>query len=139
MNKNFIKETTFVGIDATAKIGLQRILSVVCDYFDVSIADVKGKNRQRDFCTARHVYCYLACDRTLERHTLTTIGAEIDRDHASVLHGKKKIANFLDWDSKTNEVINELKTYLGRFSSTDLSTKNITQAHVGFYTTESRK
>ena len=84
---------------------LNSILRTVCDVNRVDISAVKGKRRYQWLVTARREYCYLACkltqlsERNPYHNSLTTIGAEINRDHASVLHHKNKINGWLEISS----------------------------------------
>ena len=81
---------------------LNTILRAVCYINGVSIYDVKGKRRYRELVTARQEYCYLACkltqlsERNPGGNSLTKIGNEIDKNHATVLHHNKIIENWLD-------------------------------------------
>ena len=136
--KPTIKEMTFVGLDVVVKIGLERILITVCNYLEVSVEDVKSGKRQREVCTARHLYCFLST-KAFGGYTLVRIGKEIGRDHASVLHAKRKILNYLEWDSQTNKIVKDLMVELGRFSSNDVDNNTITPSHVGYYKGAERK
>jgi hypothetical protein len=139
MIKTAIKETIFVGLDVTTKIGLDRILQTVCNHLKVEVHRVKSRNRLREYCTARHIYCYLAT-QSYGGHTLVNIGKEINRDHASVLHAKRKITNYLEiGDSSTTKVVNYITGQLGYFGSGDVENKIVTPAHVGYYRSPERK
>ena len=73
---------------------LSKILRIICDINEVDINDAKGIDRDTDLITARREYCYFAC--RLTKKSLSKIGAEINKDHATVLHHKKKIEGWLD-------------------------------------------
>ena len=80
---------------------LDSILRAVCYVNQVDIFDVKGKRRFRELVTARREYSYLACkltqlsERNPYHNSLATIGAEINKDHATVLHHCRIIENWL--------------------------------------------
>ena len=80
---------------------LARILRVVCEVNEVEIAAVKGKRRFQNLITSRREYCYLACKLTQfsvknpHGNSLSVIGSEIGKSHASVLHHNKKVNNWL--------------------------------------------
>jgi len=84
---------------------LDSILRAVCYVDGVDISAVKGKRRFRELVTARREYTYLACkltqlsERNPYSNSLATIGAEINRDHASVLHHKNKVNGWLEISS----------------------------------------
>jgi len=52
-----IKETTYLGMDSVTKVGLEKVLSVVCDVLNVYAEDVKGKSRKAKISEARHFFC----------------------------------------------------------------------------------
>jgi|TARA_R100001463_G_scaffold55330_2_gene106778 hypothetical protein len=71
---------------------LNQIKSILIDLFK---NDFSKKNRQRHNVYQRAVFFRLC--RDLTPYALTDIGAVIDKDHASVLHGLKLFKNFKDW------------------------------------------
>jgi len=71
---------------------LNQIKSILIDLFQ---NDFSKKNRQRHHVYQRAVFFRLC--RDLTPYALTDIGAVIDKDHASVLHGLKLFKNFKDW------------------------------------------
>jgi hypothetical protein len=71
---------------------LNQIKSILIDLFE---NDFSKKNRQRHNVYQRAVFFRLC--RDLTPYALTDIGAVIDKDHASVLHGLKLFKNFKDW------------------------------------------
>ena len=81
---------------------LDSILRTVCYVNGVDISSVKGKRRYKWLVTARREYCYLACkltqlsERNPYHNSLATIGAEINKDHATVLHHCRIIEGWLD-------------------------------------------
>ena len=81
-------------------IKLSEILNAVCDVNNIDPFDVKRKRRFKNLITVRREYCYLAwkltklTERNPYGNSLSVIGAEIGKDHATVLHHKDKV---LDW------------------------------------------
>jgi len=71
---------------------LNQIKSILIDLFK---NDFSKKNRQRHNVYQRAVFFRLC--RDLTPYALTDIGAVIDKDHASVLHGLKLFKNFKIW------------------------------------------
>ena len=71
---------------------LNQIKNILIDLFK---NDLSKKNRQRHNVYQRAVFFKLC--RDLTPYALTDIGAVIDKDHASVLHGLKLFDNFKDW------------------------------------------
>jgi chromosomal replication initiation ATPase DnaA len=138
IEKRIIKETTYLGLDVVSKIGLDRILQVVCTHFGVDVEQVKGVGRKAELTEARHYYCFLA-SKAYCGYKLVQIGKEVNRDHATVLHAKRKLLNYLDVDLETVNHVKVLMQKLGRFTSEDIENNEIGPNHVGWYTTAKRK
>ena len=132
-----IKEETYLGLDIISKLGLDRILKVVCTHFNVSIELVKSPDRTGKVSEARHFYCFLA-SKAVSGHGVKQIGNEINRCHASAIHGIRKIAGYLDVDIKTKNTVGVIMQKLGRFTSEDVEKKEINKMHVGWYNTPER-
>lgn len=93
------------------KNDINRIQTVVCDYFKIDIDDMKGKKRSQNINYPRQVAIYLC--RTMANESFPKIGTHFGgRDHSTIMSSYKKI----DRDLKNNEqlkvVINDLKKML---------------------------
>ncbi len=133
-----IMPLTYLGLDVTKKIGLERIMKVVCDEFEIDIDLITSKKRQRDIVDARHIFCYLA-SKAYGRFTLKQIGAVVNRDHASVLHAKRKVKDLMQYDREMSGVIAKIIRKLGKFTAHDVYNKQVNSNHVGFYDTPKRR
>ena len=60
--------------------------------------NISCRSRKREVVYGRAIYYQLARDFT--PHPLALIGGEINKDHASVLHGLKTFKNFRQWNEK---------------------------------------
>lgn len=89
---------------------LIRIRKTVAEYYDVTEESLKSKKRTANINKARQVAWYISSIVTDE--TITKIGLEYNRDHATVLHGCEKIKNDLTTDKKLDEEIKEIKDKL---------------------------
>ena len=93
-DKEPVKTSGYICVELTT------ILKAVCVINEVNIFDVKGKSRKGMLVTARREYCYLACrftqltERNPGGNSLSKIGAEINRSHATVLHHKGKVVSW---------------------------------------------
>ena len=132
-----IDPMTFLGMEATSKVGLDRIFMIVSEYLGIAPDDMSGKTRKREVADARHIFCYLA-SKAYGRYTLKQIGRKINRDHASVLHAKKKIVELMDFNKELKEAVDGIIQMLGRFSSEDFVNTKITSVHNGYYNTPKR-
>ena len=65
-------------------IQLKEIAEVVNHYFGL---DIRKNSRKREYVMAKSIYYYIA--RKYTKRSLMAIGREINRDHATVLHGLK--------------------------------------------------
>ena len=138
MKEEAIMPFTYLGLDVTKKIGLERIMKVVCEEFDLDIDLITSKKRQREIVDARHIFCYLA-SKAYGRFTLKQIGAIVNRDHASVLHAKRKVKDLMEYDREMNALVLKIIRKLGKFSANDVYNKQVNSNHVGYYNTPKRK
>lgn len=78
------------------------VLSVIASSFNVTIADIKGKSRKNCLPDARHIYCFIVKqahdNRKIAKATLELIGDVINKDHATVIHGYRKVRNIMETD-----------------------------------------
>lgn len=94
---------------------IEKIISVVCKFHDVSYSDLKSRNRTRRLANARMHYGYLA-----RKHTdlsLAMIGRYIRRDHATVLHYDRTIKGWADTYDAEMQALNILERMLVSESS----------------------
>ena len=89
---------------------LLRIRKTVAEYYDVTEESLKSKKRTANINKARQVAWYISSIVTEE--TITKIGLEYNRDHATVLHGVEKIRNDIAEDPQLNEEIKNIKDRL---------------------------
>ncbi|CAK1244993.1 chromosomal replication initiator protein DnaA [Fructobacillus tropaeoli] len=112
MNKPATIETaqsilTELNIDQGKKITVERIQETVANYFMQTIADMQGSRRQADLVTARHIAIYLT--RTMTNKSLPDIGRSFGgRDHSSISHAYNKVAEQVETEPKTKELIEDL-------------------------------
>ncbi len=95
-------------LDNTPKISVAFIQQTVAQYFNVKVADLKGKKRNRKFSYPRQVAMYLSRQHT--EHSLAKIGDEFGgKDHTTVLHACDKISKELKSDLETQLCLNKIK------------------------------
>ena len=93
------------------KNDVHRIQTVVCDYFKITIDDLKGKKRSQNINYPRQVAIYLC--RTLANESFPKIGTYFGgRDHSTIMSSYKKIENDLKNNEQLKIVINDLKRML---------------------------
>lgn len=93
------------------KNDVHRIQTVVCDYFKVTLDDIKGKNRSQNINYPRQVAIYLC--RTMAKESFPKIGTYFGgRDHSTIMNSYRKIESDLKTNEQLKIVINDLKKML---------------------------
>lgn len=83
------------------------VKQMVCSYYGVDVSFMKYETRKREVVKCRHVSMYL-----LKKHSsmsLSVLGAEFNKDHATVLHAVRTINNYMEWDRDLRKEIQELE------------------------------
>lgn len=84
------------------------IVQTVAEYFDCSLEQLLGRKRDRETSLARQIAAYLL--REKGNYSFTEISNILgNRNHATILHGYKKIANDLGVNSKLKRQISQIK------------------------------
>ena len=87
MAQEVLKE---VVAESARRITMDRIQRVVANYFQISVADLRGKRRSREVSLPRQLA--MALSRELTESSLPVIGAAFGgRDHATVLYACQKV------------------------------------------------
>jgi len=90
----------------------ETILSVVADFYGLSVEDVRGSKRLRPLVHARHVAMYLIRD-LLNNYSYPMIARIFDgRNHTTVISGVEKIKEQLTSNPEVLTQINQLKRRL---------------------------
>ncbi|MBU0718021.1 MAG: chromosomal replication initiator protein DnaA, partial [Planctomycetes bacterium] len=98
-----------LGPASARPVSIPQILEAVARRYNVKAAEIQGKNRSKVITQPRHICMYLA--RQLTSLSLQQIGGYFGgRDHSTVLHGSRAIAEHLQADSQLRAVIDEVAT-----------------------------
>jgi chromosomal replication initiation ATPase DnaA len=95
------------------EITIEEITTIICQYFNSSLAEVRGKCRKREFVIVRHWIHYYA--KRMTKLTLQQIADYTYKNHATVLNSIVKINGYLETDKQAVKVYNELETLLSDF------------------------
>ncbi|MEE8482373.1 MAG: chromosomal replication initiator protein DnaA [Acidiferrobacterales bacterium] len=88
-------------------ITINNIQKTVAEYYKIRVADLHSKSRARQVARPRQVA--MALSKELTNHSLPEIGDAFGgRDHTTVLHAKRRIADLVDNDSRIKEDYNNL-------------------------------
>jgi chromosomal replication initiator protein len=89
------------------KIDIELITDVVCDYFDVSVEDLKSPARNQKVSHARQIAVYLT--REITQMSFVSIAEFFNKKHPTILFSYEKIKEELKTDGNLERVISELK------------------------------
>ena len=92
-------------------INVERIQSLVADYYNVTLEDMKGKRRDKHIVFPRQVAMFLVREETPS--SLPAIGKAFGgRDHTTALHSIEKIANELKEDERLRYEVQAIREKL---------------------------
>ena len=94
--------------NAVKEVTPQLILNVVAEHFGINTLDIIGQKRSKELVFPRQIVMYLCGDMTTE--SLQNIGKALGgRDHTTIIHGTKKIADRLKTDENLQNTVDILK------------------------------
>lgn len=94
------------------QIEIKRIQQVVARHFDVSRTDILSARRLKAFARPRQIAMYLS--RKLTLRSFPEIARHFgDRDHATVIHGARKIERMMREDEAFDARVRDLAKQLG--------------------------
>jgi len=97
--------------DKKQNLSIPAIQQVVCKYYDITLAEMKGKKRVKNIVMPRQIAMYLS--REMTTSSLPKIGKEFGgKDHTTVIHAHEKIEKKIDEEQEFKSEINDLKKQL---------------------------
>jgi len=94
-----------------SEVSIPVIQEKVAKYYHITMADIKGKKRNKQIVNPRQIAMYLA--RELTDSSLPRIGNEFGgKDHTTVIHACDKISAALKTDTELQQAIGDLKSQL---------------------------
>ena len=89
----------------------ERIIAIVCDYFNISTSDITGKKKNKEVVEPRMISIYLI-DKYLSI-PLKKIGETFGgRDHTTIMHARDKISADLKTNKKIQTLVSEIENIL---------------------------
>ncbi|MBI4038666.1 chromosomal replication initiator protein DnaA [Candidatus Daviesbacteria bacterium] len=86
----------------------KQILSLVCDFFNLTTKDLVGPKRQKELVLPRHITMYILSEEL--KLTVEKIGQILGgRDHTTVMHGRDKIRKLINTDQNIQRIFIEVK------------------------------
>ena len=93
------------------KRSIDEIIEKVAVYYNVSVDNIREKNRRKEVALCRQVAMYIT--KTLSNYSLKTIGLHFGgRDHTTVIHAIQHIEDLKKKDSSINNDINYILSEL---------------------------
>ena len=93
------------------EITIDYITKTVCDYFNLPVDSLGVKTRKRETVQARQIAMYFS--KSMTKSSLAAIGSQIGgKDHATVLHACRTVANLKDTDKNFKVYIDEIENRL---------------------------
>ena len=93
------------------EITIDYITKTVCDYFNLPIDSLAVKTRKRETVQARQIAMYFS--KSMTKSSLAAIGSQIGgKDHATVLHACRTVANLKDTDKNFKVYLDEIENRL---------------------------
>lgn len=90
---------------------VKEVINIVASYYDIAIADILGKCRNKNLVVPRQIVMYLL--REEMECSYPTIGSELGgRDHTTAMHACNKITNDYRDNEKTRREIEQIKEKL---------------------------
>ena len=93
-------------------ISIDRIVKVVCEYFNITRDTLLSKTRKRQIVQARQIAMY-ECRGLINNCSLSTIGAELGgKDHATVLHACTTVSDLMATDRTFRQYVTDIENML---------------------------
>ena len=95
--------------DDERPVTVEVVQKIVCDFYNISLADIKAKRRTKDIALPRQVAMYLS--KQVTGSSLSDIGKHFGgKDHATVIYACKQIEERRAKDETFNRMIDNLLT-----------------------------
>jgi len=117
------------------KRNLDKIANIIAEHEDVEPSFMFQNNRKREVTDTRSIFHYMSAKYSQE--SLASIGKysqiagrNAPHNHASVLHGKRKVENIMQFDKKFCRKIEKIEDKVRRFIDTENYYKERNQKQV---------
>lgn len=92
-------------------VSMDQVINAVCDYYRVSVEDLKGRGRNKEVVTPRQMAMYLLREAT--GSSLPQIGEALGgRDHTTVMYSVEKIGQEIEQDDQRRREMLAIKERL---------------------------
>jgi hypothetical protein len=92
---------------------IRRFAHIVSEYYGITITELRSPSHQAKLARPRQVFCYVC--RSIAKQPYPRIGRVIRRDHSTVVHACRKIAEL----AETNSMLaNDIAVITARYRET---------------------
>lgn len=88
----------------------EAIIKSVCSYYKVTKTELLGKNKKQEVVRARQICAYLMCE--MLSLPLVNVGKLLSRDHATVIHSRNKIAEYIKLNDRVAKDVDDIKNII---------------------------
>lgn len=100
--------------DTSKSITISSVQDVVCEYFNLTRADLCSKSRKRQIVQARQIAMYISRNM-VSGISLSEIGKELGgRDHSTALHACSTVQDLMSTDRLFKKYVNDIENILSR-------------------------
>ena len=85
----------------------EAVIKSVCSYYKISKTELLGKNKKQEIVRARQICAYLMCE--MLSLPLVNVGKLLARDHATIIHSRDKIADFIKINDRVAKDVDDIK------------------------------
>lgn len=90
------------------------IIKKVCDTYGITLEELKGSSRNRNFVIPRQIISYIF--RDIFNYRLTQIGDILKKNHATIIYNVKTVKDFIDFDNNFRVEVNRMVNFANSFS-----------------------
>jgi hypothetical protein len=102
-----------------------KVLNAIEASLNINFDKLSGKKREREIVDARHLYSYFMRQYGF---SLNTIAQSINRDHASVLFGIRKVENLVAIDNVFKQKFDSVEELIGVDLNSKITEESLVQA-----------
>ena len=89
------------------RLHLGDIMTAVCNYYKVESRHIFSKKRDRPYARPRQIICYIAKFH-IPDVTMKGIGRYLGRDHSTVIHSVRSVADEMSYNKRFEMEVNEI-------------------------------
>lgn len=112
--KTWDAQTSLAMANRNVEVRFNNYAEVVANYYCIDRRELFEQNRLADYVTARQVLYWLCrTGETAVPISLSKLGEWSNQNHATLIHGIKKISNAVEYDKPTRNEVSAIAEILG--------------------------